>query len=105
MIRPLILLTVALNLIMSANDVFCQSVTPPPTPPSYSLAVVAPGTGFRGFRMNALGEIAGSIPANNPNSPGATHAAIYVDGSIIDLGAKLNPDIESSALAINLQGD
>ena len=55
---------------------------------------IAPGKGFVGAYMNNFGQIAGYIPAS---SPAYYHAAIYLGGKIIDLGAQLNPAAQSVA--------
>lgn len=108
MIRTSILVTVALNLTMSAlgapsaNDPLGDNLKRAPTPPSYTITEIAPGKGFVGAYMNNFGQIAGYIPAS---SPAYYHAAIYVGGKIIDLGAQLNPAAQSVASFINLRGE
>lgn len=98
----------ALGLIMSAlvatsaNGGLGDNWKRAPTPPSYTLTEIAPGKGFVGAYMNNFGQIAGYIPAS---SPAYYHAAIYVGGKIIDLGAQLNPALQSVASFINLSGE
>jgi hypothetical protein len=107
MIHPArILLMAALGLTISAIGAPGANWTPTPAPPSYTLTEIAPGKNFIGLYMNSFGEIVGSIPNSLPGSmPGSFHAAIYVHGNIIDLGAQLNPAIESVASFVNLQGE
>jgi hypothetical protein len=103
-----ILLMAALGLTMSALGALSakgadgDNLKRTPTPPSYTLTEIAPGKGFAGAYMNNFGEIAGYIPAP---SPAYNHAAIYVGGKIVDLGAQLNPAIPSQATFINLRGE
>ena len=51
--------------------------------------------------MNAIGQIAGTVTVNVTIS----HAAIYRNGKVIDLGALLNPALSSEADFINLLGE
>lgn len=70
--------------------------------PSYTVTEIASGQNFEGNYMNARGEIAGMVPGP---SPGLSHAAVYRDGKIIDLGALLNPAIDSEAQFVSLEGE
>src|SRR6202011_1554886 len=103
-----ILLMAALGLTMSALGVLSakgadgDNLKRTPIPPSFTLTEIAPGKGFVGAYMNNCGEIAGWIPAS---SPAYNHAAIYVGGKIVDLGAQLNPTTTSEASFINLKGE
>jgi hypothetical protein len=69
---------------------------------SYTVTEIAPGRNFQGSFMNARGDIAGTVPGP---SPGFSHAAVYHDGKIIDLGALLNPAIDSEAQFVSLEGE
>jgi hypothetical protein len=69
---------------------------------SYTVTEIAAGQNFEGSFMNARGDIAGTVPGT---IPGLSHAAVYQDGKIIDLGALLNPALDSEAQFISLEGE
>jgi hypothetical protein len=94
------LLMAALGLAMSATRVAGANAAPASTPPSYTLTEIASGQNFVGQYMNAFGEIVGYIPG-----PIYYHAAVYAHGNLIDLGAKINPFLNSQAYYVNLQGE
>jgi hypothetical protein len=92
-------LTAALGLTISAMTALAA---PKPLSPSYYYTEIARGKNFHGNYMNAFGEIAGYV---DTSSPGRGHAAIYRNGTVTDLGALLNADLDSEASFINLKGE
>ena len=105
--NTLFLAALALGLITSGNlsvgapDPFLRPTLGAPCL-SYTVTEIATGQNFQGSYMNARGEIAGTVPGP---SPGLSHAAVYRDGQITDLGALLNPAMDSEAQFVSLEGE